>query len=79
MNTEFYKQMLNIKREKEYSVRQMAKECDLCHGTLIAFFNTRKPFRPLRDKTMARIHNRLGISYEVMEQYNREVEKERSE
>lgn len=79
MNTEFYKQLLAIKREKEYSIRQLAKECGLCYGTLIEFFNVEKPFRPLRDKTMARIHNRLGISYEVMEEYNREIEKERSE
>ena len=79
MNTEFYKQLLAIKREKECSIRGLAKECGLCYGTLIEFFNVEKPFRPLRDRTMAKIHNRLGISYKVMEEYNREIEKERSE
>ena len=77
MNTEYYRQMLNIKRQKEISIRELAKECDLCHGTLIEFFNTSKPFRPLRDTTMAKIHNRLGISYDVMEEYNKEILKER--
>lgn len=77
MNTEFYEQMLSIKREREMSVRELAKECNLCHGTLIEFFNKKRPFRPLRDKTMARIHNNLGISYEVMEDYNNTIMKER--
>ena len=77
MNTEFYRQMLEIKRQKECSRRELAKECGLCHGTLIEFFNTEKPFRPLRDTTMAKIHNNLGISYEVMEDYNKQILEER--
>lgn len=77
MNTEFYKQMVNIKREKECSTRQLAAYCDLCYGTLIEFFNVAKPFRPLRESTMAKIHNRLGISYDVMEDYNNQVNEER--
>lgn len=79
MNTEFYKQLLAIKREKELSIRGLAKECGLCYGTLIEFFNKDKIFRPLRDTTMAKIHNNLGISYEVMEEYNKEILKERGE
>ena len=70
MNTEFYRQMLEIKRQKECSRRELAKECGLCYGTLIEFFNKDKPFRPLRDKTMAKINHNLGITYEVMEEYN---------
>lgn len=77
MNTEFYKQLLAIKREKELSIRGLAKECGLCYGTLIEFFNKDKIFRPLRDTTMAKIHNNLGISYDVMEEYNEEILKER--
>lgn len=77
MNTEFYKQLLAIKREKELSIRGLAKECGLCYGTLIEFFNKDKTFRPLRDTTMAKIHNNLGISYETMEEYNKEILKER--
>lgn len=79
MNTELYKQMVDIKRKKECSIRSLAKECSLCYATLIEFFNTDKPFRPLRDTTMDKLHNRLGISYEVMEEYNREVFNERGE
>ena len=77
MNTEFYKQMLTIKRHKECSIRDLAKECSLCYGTLIEFFNTEKPFRLLTDKSMAKIHNKLGIDYSIMEEYNKEILKER--
>lgn len=77
MNTDFYKQMVAIKREKEMSIRELATECGLCHGTLIEFFNKTKPFRPLRDRTMAKINHALGISYDVMEKYNDEIIKER--
>lgn len=79
MNTEFYKQMLAIKRFKECSIRDLANECNLCHGTLIEFFNKDKPFRPLRDSTMAKIHNHLGIEYNVMEEYNEIIRNERGE
>lgn len=79
MNTEFYRQMLSIKRRNEFSIRGLAKECNLCYGTLIEFFNPDKPFRPLRDVTMAKIHNRLGISYDVMEEYNEYILNERGE
>lgn len=79
MNTDFYKQMVYIKREKECSIRELAKECGLCYGTLIEFFNTEKPFRPLREQTMAKIHNHLGIAYRVMDDYNRTILKERGE
>lgn len=75
MNTEFYKQLLAIKREREISTRQLAKECNICYGTLVKFFNPEKEFTPIRDVTKARLHNRLGISYEVMDEYNKEIEK----
>ena len=77
MDTEFYKQMLAIKREKEMSIRDLAKVCGLCHGTLIEFFNKNKPFHPLRDTTMAKINHTLGISYDVMEEYNEIIMNER--
>ena len=77
MNTAFYIQMVNIKRRKECSIRQLAKECNLCYGTLIEFYNLNKPFRPLREQTMAKLHNHLGISYDIMEDYNNIVNKER--
>lgn len=79
MDTDFYKQMVYIKRSKECSIRELAKECGLCYGTLIEFFNPDKPFRPLREQTMAKIHNHLGIAYMVMENYNKTILKERGE
>jgi hypothetical protein len=69
-NTEFYKTMFEIREEKECSIRGLAKECGLCYGTLIEFFNVDKPFRPLSDITMIKIHKNLGIDYEVMHDYN---------
>lgn len=77
MNTEFYRQLVAIQRKNETSRRGLAKMCGLCYGTFIEFFNPDKPFRPLREQTMAKIHNSLGISYEVMEDYNRIVKEER--
>lgn len=79
MNTDFYKQMVYIRREKECSIRALADECSLSPGMLIEFFNVNKPFRPLRGHTMAKIHNHLGIAYRVMEDYNRIILKERGE
>lgn len=77
MNTEFYDMMLNIKRQKEISIRGLAKECGLCYGTLIEFFNKEKPFRPLNDVTMAKINHNLGIPYDVMENYNKIIKERR--
>ena len=62
--------MFEIREEKECSIRGLAKECGLCYGTLIEFFNVDKPFRPLSDITMIKIHKNLGIDYEVMHDYN---------
>ena len=78
MNTELYNTLLNIKREKELSSREFAKEIGLSYALIIEFFDTDKPFRLLTDKTMAKIHNKLGIDYSIMEEYNKQVLKERS-
>ena len=77
MNTEFYKQLVAIQRKHEVSKRKFAKMCGVSYGTFIEFFNPDKPFRPLLDQTMAKIHNNLGISYEVMEDYNKAIKEER--
>lgn len=79
MNTEFYKQMLSIKRDNGWSCGDMARACNLCRGTLIEFFNVGKPFRPLRDATMGKIHHAFGISYKTMEEYNEVINKNRGE
>ena len=77
MDTEFYKQLLEVKRDRELSIRGLARECGLSYGTLTEFFDKTRAFRPLRDTTMAKIHKAFGISYEVMEEYNEEIMKER--
>lgn len=78
MNTEFYNIMVNLKREKELSSRELAKEIGLSYALLIEFYNPNKPFRLLTEKSMAKIHNKLGIEYSIMEEYNKEILKERS-
>lgn len=76
--SQFYKEMLQIKRDGEMSTRKLAEESGISHGTLIEFFNVNKPFRLMREETMARINHRLGISFEVMEEYNRLVLEKRN-
>ena len=73
MNTDFYRMMVNIKRENGYSVRELARICEVCPGTFIDFFNLNRPF----NKTMGRINKNLSIPYEVMEDYNKKVLEER--
>lgn len=77
MNSEFYKQLLKIKREKEISKRELASIIGVSYAMIIEFFDTTKPFRVLSEKTMSKINNKLGIPYEVMEDYNDEILKER--
>lgn len=77
MNTEFYNQLVAIQRKHAVSKRKLAKMCGVSYGTFIEFFNPDKPFRPLLDQTMAKIHNSLGISYEIMQDYNNTIKKER--
>ena len=77
MNSEFYKQLLKIKREKEISKRELASIIGVSSAMIIEFFDTTKPFRVLSEKTMSKINNKLGIPYEVMEEYNNEILKER--
>lgn len=77
MNTEFYKIMVNLKREREISSRELAKEVGLSYALVIEFYNPDKIFRVLTDKSMAKLHNKLGIDYSIMEEYNREILKER--
>lgn len=77
MNSEFYKQLLKVKREKEISKRELASIIGVSYAMIIEFFDTTKPFRVLSEKTMSKINNKLGIPYEVMEDYNNEILKER--
>ena len=77
MNSEFYKQLLKAKREREMSKRELASIIGVSYAMIIEFFDTTKPFRVLSEKTMSKINNKLGIPYEVMEDYNNEILKER--
>lgn len=76
-DTRYYKEMVKARDERETSIRGLAKECGLCYGTLIEFFNVDKPFRPLSFETRSKIHNRLGIPFEVIDEYNNFVLEER--
>ena len=76
-NSKFYQEMTRVLNEHECSKRQLAMECGISYLTFLQFFNPELPFKPLSQKTKSRIHNHLGISYEVMDEYNKEVLKER--
>jgi len=77
MNTEYYKIMLDEMRQREMSIRGFAKFIGIGYASLIEFFDKNRPFRPLSIKTMAKIHNQVGIPYEIMEEYNDIILKER--
>lgn len=75
----FYKEMVKVMREKECSIRQLAMECGISYLTFLQFFNPNVPFKPVSNKTKFKIHNHLGIEYDVMDEYNDMVLKERSD
>lgn len=77
MNTEYYEIMLNEMRAREFSIRQFAKFIGIGYASLIEFFDKSRPFRPLSNRTMAKIHNQVGIPYDIMEEYNEIILKER--
>ena len=77
MNTEFYEIMLNEMRTREVSIRGFAKQIGIGYASLIEFFDKDRIFRPLSNKTMAKIHNQVGIPYDIMEEYNEIILKER--
>lgn len=77
VESRFYKEMVKIREEKHLSIRQLAFYCGINYLTFIQFFNPNLPFKPVSQKTKYRIHNQLGISYEVMDEYNELIYKER--
>lgn len=77
VNSRLYKEMVKVLNEKECSKRQLAKECGVSYLTFVKFLNPNYPFQPLSPKTMSRIHNHLGIDFDVMDEYNELVLKER--
>ena len=77
MNTEYYEIMLDEMRKREFSIRQFAKFIGIGYASLIEFFDKSRPFRPLSNRTMAKIHNQVGIPYDIMEEYNEIILKER--
>lgn len=68
--------------EKELSQKQIELELDNTsfanyigmHRTwLINLWNKRLPKHPLSKKTMSKLYNRLGISFETMNAYNEQI------
>lgn len=77
MNTELYKIMKEKLRDSELSITKFAEVCGLHKATMVDFFAENTPQRPLRDSTMGKLHNNIGIPYEVMEEHNKAVIKNR--
>ena len=76
-DSRFYKEMVKVMNEKECSIRQLALECGVSYLTFVQFFNPNYPFKPVSNKTKAKIHNHFGIGYEDKNEYNEMVLKER--
>ena len=76
--TRLYKEMVKVKQEKECSTRQLAVECGISYLTLVQFYNPDMPFKLITDKTKYKLHNHLGIPYEIIDEYNEILIKERS-
>lgn len=77
VNTRLYKEMTKILNEKECSKRQLAKECDISYLTFVQFFNPNMIWKPFSQKLKSKLHNHLGISYDIIDEYNEKVLKER--
>lgn len=75
--TRLYKEMNRILTEKECSKRELAKMCDISYLTFVQFFNPNDIFKPFQAKTSAKLHNRLGIDFAIINEYNELVLKER--
>lgn len=75
--TRLYEEMVDILQEKECSIRQLAKECNISYLTFVQFFNPDMPFKMISNKTRYKIHNHLGISHDVINEYNDIILKER--
>lgn len=77
MNTEFYSIMVDEMHKRSMSIREFAKFTGISYASMIEFFNVDKPFRPLQSKNKARIHNTVGIPYDIIDEYNDYILKER--
>lgn len=78
-NTKLYKDMVQLLTDKECSVRELAKESGISYLTLLFFynFNGNEPIRTLNRSTKSKLHNRYGIPFEDMDEYNNVILKER--
>lgn len=69
-----FEEMFKAKQvEMEMNHAQFAKYIGRHRTWVMDLWNPKKPRRPLRNTTMYMLHNRLGIPFEVMEEYNAEV------
>ena len=71
----FERELYNKQIELEMSNTAFAKHIGMHRTWLVNFRNKNLPKRTLSRKTMAVLHNRLGISFEVMVEYNEQVSK----
>lgn len=70
MNTELYKQLLEILIDSGLSKRKFCEKYNIPHSWFIEFINPEKPFRPMQVKTISLIHKTFGIDIDVINAYN---------
>lgn len=76
-DTRLYKEMVEILNKKECSKRVFAQELGISYLTIVQFFNPNMIWKPFSTKLRSILHNHLGIDYDVIDEYNEKVLKER--
>lgn len=74
---DFEKELKSKQMELEMGNVAFADYIGMHKTWLFKLWNPAEKRRPLSEKTMAQLHNRLGISYDTMINYNEEVLRDR--
>lgn len=74
---DFEKELKQEQLRLEMSSAEFAKHIGMHKSWLLKLWSATEPRHPLSEKTMALINNRVGISYDMMINYNEEVMRDR--
>lgn len=69
----FEEELYNKQIELEMSTTAFARYIGVHRTWLVNFRNKNLPKHKLSSKTMAVLHNRLGISFDIMVEYNEKI------
>ncbi len=70
-----FEQMLQEKQtDMEMNNTTFAEYLNMSRSWVVGMYSDKVKKRPLRRETMSKLYNRLGIPFEVMEEYNDRLE-----